>query len=334
MTSSRGESKYSPNLSIVSKPSDFFHLRKKHSERSPLLSVVKMFTMKYLTFITSSILLASYTTGFSSIATPRRAQTVLSPSYGNRKFTLLNLLGPDDINTVMSTSVIQSDLLPSGVFDSLRETIFTIAEEGGPPFMAVAVALADSLPLVPTQPISIIAGVLFGLKLGLPAVVCGQAIATAFALVFGRYVLANSQWNVFDQAGEGKDRSKLAKVLDELTSGLNSDDPVKVFLTILLARQSPVLPFSLGNYFVGAATQAPILPVLGGTIVGCLPLNLIWVGAGAGGMAAVDMIKANGLLAEGLETFGAVVTISLVAIIVKTVLKVYGEDEIESTMSQ
>ena len=241
-------------------------------------------------------------------------------------------MGPDDINPMIASAVVQSDLFPAGMFDSVRETVLTVAKEGGPPIMALAVTLADIIPLVPTQPISIVAGALFGLKLGLPAVVFGQAVATSFALLFGRYVLANSEWNVFEQAGEGKDRSKLAKVLDELTSGLNSDDPRAVFLTILLARQSPVLPFSLGNYFIGAATQAPILPALAGTLVGCLPLNLIWVGAGAGGMAAVDMIKANGLLAEGLETVGAVVTLGMVGIVVKTVLKVYREDA-ESTVS-
>jgi uncharacterized membrane protein YdjX (TVP38/TMEM64 family) len=59
---------------------------------------------------------------------------------------------------------------------------------------------------VPTQPISIIAGALFGLKLGLPAVLIGQTIATSFALLFGRHVLANSAWNIFEETGEGEDK--------------------------------------------------------------------------------------------------------------------------------
>ena len=144
--------------------------------------------------------------------------------------TRLNLMGPEEVNALMSSSVAQSDLLPTGAFDSIRETALGLAKEGGPPIMALAVAISDTLPLVPTQPISIIAGALFGLKLGLPAVLIGQAIATSFALLFGRHVLANSEWNVFEETGEGQDRSKLAKVLDELTSGLNSGDPKTVFL--------------------------------------------------------------------------------------------------------
>jgi uncharacterized membrane protein YdjX (TVP38/TMEM64 family) len=282
--------------------------------------------MKSFAKVIISLLLTRSATAFSAPCYRCHVHSGVSRPSLTTKRTRLNMLSPDDISTMISSSAVPSELLPTGMLDSLRETVLKVATEGGPPILVLAVALADSIPLVPTQPISIVAGALFGLKLGLPAVVIGQAFATSFALLFGRYVLTNSEWNVFEQAAEGKDRSKLAKVLDELTSGLNSDDPRAVFLTILLARQSPVLPFSLGNYFIGAATQAPILPALAGTLVGCLPLNLIWVGAGAGGMAAVDLVKSNGLLAEGLETVGAVVTLSIVAFVVKTVMKVYGED--------
>jgi uncharacterized membrane protein YdjX (TVP38/TMEM64 family) len=244
------------------------------------------------------------------------------------------MMGPDEM-TAISSSVLQADLLPTGVFDGAREAILTIAKEGGPPIMALAVALADTIPLVPTQPISLVAGALFGLKMGLPAVLLGQTVATTFAILFGRYVLAESDWNVFDQAGEeGADKSKLTKVLDELTSGLNSGDAKTVFLSIFLARQSPVLPFSLGNYFVGAATDAPVFPAVAGTILGCLPLNLLWVGAGAGGMAAVDAIKENGVLAEGLEAVGGIVTLAFVAIVAKTVMKVYADDEAEGATNE
>jgi len=256
-----------------------------------------------------------------------------APPSGRTSFlskSKLNLMGPDELNTV-SSSIAQADLLPTGVFDTMRDTISILAKEGGPPIMALAVAITDSVPLVPTQPVSVLAGLIFGLKFGLPAVVAGQTLATAFAFFFGRYVLRGSDWNVFEQA-EGSDKGKLAKVLDELTAGLNSGDPKTVFLTILLARQTPVLPFSLGNYFVGTATNAPLLPVLAGTIVGCLPLNLVFVGAGAGGMAAVDMVKENGLLAEGLETVGVVATLALATFVAKIVMKVYSEDEPESTV--
>lgn len=241
------------------------------------------------------------------------------------------MVGPDEMNA-LSSSIAQADLLPTGVFDSLRSTIQCVATDGGPAAMALAAAVTDTVPLVPTQPIAVMAGFLFGLKLGLPAIVAGQALATTFSILVGRFVLKESEWNVFDQAEDG-DQGKLAKVLAELTSGLNSNDFKTVFLTILLARQTPVLPFSLGNYFVGAATEAQILPAVAGTIVGCLPLNLLFVAAGSGGMAAVDMVKENGLMAEGLESVGAVVTLGIAAVVAKTVMKVYNEEDAESVTS-
>ena len=196
--------------------------------------------------------------------------------------------------------------------------------------MALAVAVSDSVPLLPTQPISVVAGALFGIKLGLPAVILGQLLATTFAMVSGRYWLANSDWNMFEQTDSGK-KGKLSLVLDELTAGLNTDDFKTVFLTIFLARQSPVLPFSVGNYFIGAATKAPLLPAVLATVCGCLPLNFLYVGAGAGGKAALDMVRQNGALAEGLEIAGALATLAIVASVGKAVAKVWtAEDEVQA----
>jgi uncharacterized membrane protein YdjX (TVP38/TMEM64 family) len=217
---------------------------------------------------------------------------------------------------------------PQLSFESTGAMIASLAKEEGPLSMVLAVALADSIPLVPTQPISLLAGAVFGLKIGLPAVILGQAVATTFAMVVGRYILAKR--GDFQESLEGKEDTsgdnKLAKVLDELTAGLNSDNWKTVFGTILLARQSPVLPFSIGNYFVGASTQAPLVPSVVATVVACIPLNCLWVGAGAGGMAAVDMVTQNGALAEGLEVVGLLATSAIVLSIAKVFYKVWNEE--------
>jgi hypothetical protein len=139
---------------------------------------------------------------------------------------------------------------------------------------------------------------------------------------------------------EEEESSKLGLVLQQLTIGLNSGNPMTVFWTVVVARQSPVLPFSLGNYFIGAGTRAPLLPAVLGTMVGCLPLNVVWMGAGAGGMAAMDMAAEQEIpLAQILETVGVVVTLGLAAALGKTVWQVYASssdgdetsDEAETT---
>jgi hypothetical protein len=49
-------------------------------------------------------------------------------------------------------------------------------------------------------------------------------------------------------------------------------------------------------------------------------------------MAAVDMVQSNGLLTEGLEAFGAIVTLGMVAFVVQTILKVYRDEDAETTV--
>jgi len=190
--------------------------------------------------------------------------------------------------------------------------------------MAATITVLDSVPLFPTPSITILAGALFGFQYGLAAVLLGQIGATAFCFLIGRYVL--SDMNLF-QNEDGKDDSTLKRVLDELTSGLNSNDFKTVFLTILVARQSPILPFSLGNYFVGTATTASLFPILLATAVGVLPLDILYVGAGAGGSVVLEKMQEGGALAEGVQAAGVLATLALVAYTGKTVYKVIQEDK-------
>jgi len=241
-------------------------------------------------------------------------------------------------------------------WDSITAWIAAVAQKEGPVSMVIAVALTDSIPLAPTQPMAMMAGAVFGLKMGLAAVILGQTIATVFAIAVGRYILAKSgnscssirrsseygqealpvddeeegggtTTNTSISEEEEDDPSterKLETILAELACGLNSEDWKTVFVTVFLARQSPVLPFSLGNYFIGASTSAPILPCTVATVVSCLPMNVLLVGAGAGGMAAIDMAQGkNGLLVKGLEAIGVIVTAVMILALVRVVVRVW-----------
>lgn len=222
-------------------------------------------------------------------------------------------------------AIAANDGASKSAVESLAIFLTNLAQKGGLPAMALAVTISDSVPLLPTQPISIIAGAVFGFQSGLTAVICGQALATLFALTMGRQLGSN----ILDFLGE-ETGAKVQKVLQEL--GLDSTaDYKKVFTTILVARQSPVLPFSVGNYMVGAATQAPILPALLGTVLGCIPLNCVWVGAGAGGMTALDMLTRGGAEPSNpylgtIEAVGVAATIVTVVAVAKAVWSVWNDD--------
>jgi len=237
--------------------------------------------------------------------------------------------------------------------DAIHSTgawIASVAQEQGPWVMVLAVMTTDSVPLMPTQPIAIIAGAVYKLPKGLLAIIIGQSLATAFCILVGRYIIAKRHRNqrrseyatIADtdlescaedlatntkQATSTRHESKLTRVLEEMTIGLNSKDYKTVFGTILLLRQSPVLPFSLGNYFIGASTEAPVLLCVLANMIGCLPLNFIWVGAGAGGTAAFDALEDdNERLKEGLEVIGSLATAAMVLFCAKIIWKVWQEE--------
>jgi len=223
------------------------------------------------------------------------------------------------------------------------EWISSLVQRQGPGIMVVAVTITDSVPFMPTQPIAVLAGAVFGLTKGLEAIVLGQSLATILTILLGRYFLGstmnlqrpdeaavpsqlsvittktttkNNYQTILDKshhendnqhnlvvnhqgveeqedkdeeprnACRNKKQLSMVRVLQEMTVGLNSQDWKLVFGTIVLLRQSPVLPFSLGNYFIGATTQASVITCVLATVVGCLPLNFVWVIAGAGGSTA------------------------------------------------
>eukprot|EP00567_Pseudictyota_dubia_P015102 CAMPEP_0197436710 /NCGR_PEP_ID=MMETSP1175-20131217/4139_1 /TAXON_ID=1003142 /ORGANISM="Triceratium dubium, Strain CCMP147" /LENGTH=225 /DNA_ID=CAMNT_0042966079 /DNA_START=190 /DNA_END=867 /DNA_ORIENTATION=+ len=201
-----------------------------------------------------------------------------------------------------------------------------MAERGGPLSLSLAVFIADIVPFFPSQPLAILAGAVFGFTTGLLFFELGQALAVSFCILVGRFVLSRRTKGY--QSIDADEDSKLAQVLEELTSGLNLADCWKVFVTVLVARQSPVIPWSLGNYFVGASTSAMLMPAILGTVLAVVPGNLMLCGAGAGALA---LVKAHGFVGEGLEVIGVVATLILVYVVVKAIQKVYRPDR-ESDM--
>ena len=204
--------------------------------------------------------------------------------------------------------------------DKLNSTITEIAQHGGiVPSLALilAVTLADSIPCLPSQPVAVLSGALFGFWDGILPFEIGQSLAIILCMGVGRFVRKRTRDR--DTSRYARSDSKLSRILEDLTVGLNSKEWGKVFCTIVLVRQSPAVPFSVGNYFVGAATSAPLVPAILGTVVGVLPGNVMLVGAGAGGMA---LLRAHGFVGRALEVSGVISTLVLLLACYKSVRKV------------
>jgi uncharacterized membrane protein YdjX (TVP38/TMEM64 family) len=178
------------------------------------------------------------------------------------------------------------------------------------------------VPGAPTQPIAITTGALFGFQEGLACVVVGQALAAAAAIALARSPVAKAFVGRVEDALAAS--GPLKRSLDAIAATIDSQSALGVMGTIIGVRQSPVIPFSLGNYFLGLFTEAPLLAVVAGTVVGCLPLNALWVYVGSttsgalGAILAGEKVDVTAILhtpaGELLEAIGGLATAGLAVV--------------------
>jgi uncharacterized membrane protein YdjX (TVP38/TMEM64 family) len=125
--------------------------------------------------------------------------------------------------------------------------------------------------LVPASAMTLAAGIAFGLA-GVPLVIMAATIGSACAFFIARrFITGNVQKLI-----EGHPRS-------EAIYKAVSDGGWKV---VLLLRLSPIMPFSVLNYVLGA-TELRFLPFVSATFVGIIPAVVLYVYLGALGKAAI-----------------------------------------------
>ena len=205
-------------------------------------------------------------------------------------------------------------------------------QSGGPLAAYAIVVLGDSVPLLPTQPITLATGAAFGLGPGLAIVVCGQTTAAALCFSIGRSFLGPERL-------ESLFGKKVTSIASEFTKtrGADTDDSFKkTFQSVLLFRQSPVIPFSVTNYVLGAATDAPLPAFVLGTALGCFPLNALYVATGAvvrgGAKAFLDKIGLDLLQAEEIAgSLGLVATLAIAYFLFNAITSSDNDNEENST---
>lgn len=207
----------------------------------------------------------------------------------------------------------------------------------GPMGMAAVVCGADMIPGAPTQPIAIAAGALFGLPNGLLAVCVGQAFAAAGALTLSRTPAVRELILSKEQELESESPNKLRLSLNAVAKRIDSQGFWGVIATVVGVRQSPIIPFSLGNYYLGLFTRAPPAAVLAGTLVGCFPLNALWVYVGASTQGALEKVLAGEAVDPGellqspagsaLEVLGGLATLAIVVAVGRAMASESGVEE-------
>jgi len=139
-----------------------------------------------------------------------------------------------------------------------------------------ALVLLQVLPLMSSLLYIILAGAIFGPVVGVALVAFAGSSASMISALISR-ALAK-------RLGFGLDRiSPTAVALDKAVS----EQPASSTLGLLaLLRLSPVIPFTFSNYLYGLSSL-PVLFLGTGTLIGSLPAQVAYVGAGAVGQRAL-----------------------------------------------
>ena len=153
--------------------------------------------------------------------------------------------------------------------DSLDSRNFLVAIA-----LFTAVYAVATLLFAPAWVFAVVAGAAFGLVWGLLIAVAATVVSATTAFLLSRYLFRNA-------VQLRADRHRLFKQLDRAVA----KDGWKV---VAMMRLTPVLPFTVKNYFLGL-TKIGLGPYALATAAGVLPGLLVKVYLGAVGRAVVGM---------------------------------------------
>jgi len=157
----------------------------------------------------------------------------------------------------------------------------------------LTVTALDSVPFFPGTATAIAAGTMYGFGLGLLVILTGQLVATVVCVWIGRRIIGKERAeHVFGR--------RAARALEHTFEGRGS-----VWKKVVVLRLSPVIPFSISNYVLGAATALDIKDILLGTVVGVTPLDAVYVATGA-------LVAAGAESAQSAHTIAAIKRVLLI----------------------
>jgi uncharacterized membrane protein YdjX (TVP38/TMEM64 family) len=155
--------------------------------------------------------------------------------------------------------------------------------------------------LIPAAPMTIIGGIAFG-PWAFPLVMMSAMVGAMFAFVLSRYVLRD-RLKRYLQRG-----TKLGEVDKAITA--------EGWKVVALLRLSPLVPFNLQNYLLGA-TQIKLWPYVVSTFLGIIPGTAVFVYLGAAFGKAALSAKHTGPLQWTLFGVGFVATVAVTYLITK-----------------
>eukprot|EP00636_Phaeomonas_parva_P006888 CAMPEP_0118880398 /NCGR_PEP_ID=MMETSP1163-20130328/19986_1 /TAXON_ID=124430 /ORGANISM="Phaeomonas parva, Strain CCMP2877" /LENGTH=246 /DNA_ID=CAMNT_0006816797 /DNA_START=116 /DNA_END=856 /DNA_ORIENTATION=- len=188
------------------------------------------------------------------------------------------------------------------------------AKAAGTPVLWATMVGLDMVPGLPTQPATVAAGATLGFWQGLSVTCAAQTTAAALSLQLARRLGSEGQLLGDFLSKTRESGGGVFDVVSAVAEKVDGTDPGsdwrRPFMAIYVLRNSPIVPFTLGNYLIGATTRAPLAPMLMATLLGCLPANCCFAAAGAGLSALAD--GGSGALSpaqQGLAALGVAATV-------------------------
>jgi len=157
--------------------------------------------------------------------------------------------------------------------ERLRDGLASLGAWG--PLALAGVYLVAPVLMIPGSALTLLAGALFGVPVGLLAVLPAATAGATLAFLLGRSVLR-------ERVARRVAAHPRLSALDEAVAGQG-------FRIVLLLRLSPLVPFNLLNYALGL-TRVRLRDYVPASLVGMAPgaLMYVYLGAAAGAAAGVE----------------------------------------------
>ena len=213
---------------------------------------------------------------------------------------------------VAAALLIAGRVLPAGAWLAQLNGLFTRLGPWGIVLFVLVYALAAVL-FVPGSPLTVGAGLVYGLGPGFAAVSAGSTLGAACAFLVARYLARDrvERWVLSDPRFRAID----------LAVGREGGT------IVLLTRLSPVFPFNLLNYLYGL-TRVPFPIYLLASWIGMMPGTFLFVSIGSAGRAVAQ--AATGGVSRSLAeylfwTLGLVATIAVTLYVTRLAHRALGQ---------
>ena len=172
------------------------------------------------------------------------------------------------------------------------------------------IALGGALPLVPMQPLALLAGYTFGAAGGAAVTWAGVVVASLVALATARNFGGGHLLRELLPLGEA--RPFLAAQLGRIATSAARGGLWRCTLAVAALRLRPLAPFSLSNYLAVEVGVRPASLALG-TAIGMLPWACLYAAGGAAWRVMLQSGRGSRLLLNAADALAAVSTPAVIA---------------------